>query len=254
VKRPPPREAWKAQQRGGWEVIWAPYIWGSALDGDVGVGGHEIEIDMSFRDVLDHLDYGIFLPVEMRYGRWAAVIELMASKISGERGLTRLPFESVDVESNQMTIEMSPRYRITRPGPVDVDLIAGFRLWQVSSLLRLSDGVNRTTGLGEMWFDPIVGSRAIARVGKSFIIQTRGDVGGVGVGSKFTYQLLGILGYQVSSRVTLAAGYRYLSVDFENDDDDFLFDVAMKGAIVGAAIRLGGGGTTFGNGPIPVGK
>ncbi len=236
-RRPAPPPERKHHER-GWEVIWAPYLWASGLDGQVGVGGNVVEIDMSFSEIFDHLDYGIFIPVEMRKGRWSAVIELMAAKISGQSALPRTLFETAELESNQMTIEVSPRYRMTRPGPVDVDLIGGFRLWQISSNLVLSDGVDLTTGLGEMWFDPIFGTRAIAEFRNGFVLQTRGDIGGFGVGSEFTWQLLGVVGYRISSSTTLAGGDRYLKVDFEDDDDDFLFDVAMKGFIVGAAIRL----------------
>ncbi len=236
VEQPPPAPVWKLQER-EWQVTWVPNLWASALDGQAGVGNNVVDVDMSFSDIFDHLDYAVFLTTEMRKGRWAGVIELLAVKLSGQRAVPRTVFETAELDANQTMIEISPRYRVTPPGRVDVDLIGGIRLWAVSSTLILSDGVALTTGIGDQWVDPIIGSRLIAELGRGFVIQTRGDIGGFGVGSEFTWQLMGLLGYNINRGATLLGGYRYLDVDFE-DDDGLLFDVAMKGLILAAAIRL----------------
>jgi opacity protein-like surface antigen len=41
------------------------------------------------------------------------------------------------------------------------------------------------------------------------------------------------IGYAFSDLFTLGLGYRYLDVDFE--DDDFLIDVKFQGPVIGAA-------------------
>jgi hypothetical protein len=54
-----------------------------------------------------------------------------------------------------------------------------------------------------------------------------GDVGGFGVGSEFTWQAFGGIGYKFDSqgRYSMLAGWRHLSVDYENEG--FLWDVSM---------------------------
>ena len=50
-----------------------------------------------------------------------------------------------------------------------------------------------------------------------------------------SWQAYGLVGYDAWSKVALGAGYRYLSVNYE--DDLFLFDVRLRGPVVGAAIH-----------------
>src|SRR5690606_12827508 len=57
-----------------WTVLWPIYLWASGIEGRVGVGGNVIEVDISFSDVVENLDGALFLPLELRKGRWAAVL------------------------------------------------------------------------------------------------------------------------------------------------------------------------------------
>ena len=54
-------------------------------------------------------------------------------------------------------------------------------------------------------------------------------IGGFGAGSKLTWDVMGALGYEVSDTVSLIAGWRALSVDYENLTA--IFDVVMSGWI-----------------------
>jgi len=63
-----------------------------------------------------------------------------------------------------------------------------------------------------------------------------GDVGGLSVGSRLTWQALGSVNYAWSESLTLKAGYRALHVDYRNSG--FLYDVAQHGPAVAATYRL----------------
>ena len=41
-----------------WQHEIAPYVWGSAMDGTVGVGDVTAESNLSFGDILDNLEFG----------------------------------------------------------------------------------------------------------------------------------------------------------------------------------------------------
>ena len=63
-----------------------------------------------------------------------------------------------------------------------------------------------------------------------------GDIGGFGVGSHLTWQLLGGVQYDVSSRWSLSAGWRHLDINY--DHKGFVFDAAMDGPILGAVYKF----------------
>ncbi len=225
-----------------WTVLWPIYLWASGIEGRVGVGGNVIEVDISFSDVVENLDGALFLPLELRKGRWAAVLEVIAIKLGDQRGRPGRVFDRVDFESDQTLIELSPRYRLTRPGPLTLEALAGLRLWHLSTTLTLHPAdpllPELTLGTGALWVDPIIGVRALAEPGGGWRLNGRGDLGGFGIGSEFTWQLIGLAGYEVASGTTLFAGYRHLDVDFEDEDDGFIYDTGTGGWVIGVAIRL----------------
>src|SRR5690606_38484066 len=115
-----------------WTVIWPIYLWASGIEGRVGAGGNVIEIDVGFRDLVKKLDGALFLPLELRKGRWAAVLEVIAIRLGDQRALGGRPFDRVDLESDQTLSELSPRYPLTRPGAPPLAALAGPRLWPLS--------------------------------------------------------------------------------------------------------------------------
>lgn len=62
------------------------------------------------------------------------------------------------------------------------------------------------------------------------------DIGGFGVGSDLTWEFMPALSYRFSDAVSLALGYRWLDIDF--DDSDFEFDAAQFGWLLGLGIAL----------------
>jgi hypothetical protein len=48
------------------------------------------------------------------------------------------------------------------------------------------------------------------------------------------YQVLGVLGYKIKRSIILQADWRYLDVNYRNNDSGYLFDVAQSGGAVGA--------------------
>jgi len=57
--------------------------------------------------------------------------------------------------------------------------------------------------------------------------------------ARLDYQVAGLLGYKISRKCVLLAGYRYLSVDYRpNGKKDFIYDVTMPGLVIGATINL----------------
>jgi len=82
-----------------------------------------------------------------------------------------------------------------------------------------------------------VGGRIEASLSPKVLVDVLGDVGGWGSGSQLEYQWAGLLGYRLSSKWALQAGYRYLYVD-KHSGRDVIFKVATSGVIFGINLTL----------------
>lgn len=242
------RSAWKSttnvsdtiRQPEGWEVLFTPYLWTSGLEGEVGSRGRSAEVDLSLSDIVKNLDGALMLPIELRKGRWGLFSELILIKLSDQSGTPGPLFGSVEVGADETLVQLLPFYRIIPQDPVALDVLAGGRLWHISAELDFTPGVLEgvIVDATERWIDPIIGVRTIAEIGKRWRIHGYGDLGGFGISSDFTWQLLGTIGYQIGGGTVLRFGYRHLDVDFENEENGFIFDTVTGGWILGVSIRL----------------
>lgn len=62
----------------------AIYLFASGLDGTVGAGGRDADVNMSFSDVLDDLQFGAMAAYSRSNGRWA----FMADAVIANLGVT----------------------------------------------------------------------------------------------------------------------------------------------------------------------
>lgn len=83
----------------------------------------------------------------------------------------------------------------------------------------------------ENWADPLMGARIQFPLSPKLVLTVLGDAGGWGAGSQLDYQILGTVGYKLSSKLTLGVGYRYLYVNYR--PGSFVYDTAMSGAMIG---------------------
>jgi hypothetical protein len=216
----------------GWGFLIKPYLFASGLDGDVGTGDATEDIEASFDDLLDDLNFGAMLQLEVvpPESPWRVLVDLWFVQLE-ETGVAPGPMETeVDAEIDQFMGELSVAYELMDDGRLDV--LGGIRYWDLSSELEGGD----SSAEGEVdWIDPLVGARSLLPLGERFFVLLRGDVGGFGVGSDISYNLGAGVGWSISKTFELAAGYRYVYVDY---DDDVVYDVAQSGPLLGLVIRL----------------
>jgi hypothetical protein len=170
------------------------------------------------------------------------------------RGVEPHPvIDDIDFDLDMTMLEFGAGYRIKdwefeNGQRLGLDLFAGARYWHVEIETKLSI----TPGLLEVmpssvtlrgsrdWLDPLIGGRLRWQASEKLALGVRGDVGGFGAGSDFTWSALGLLHYEVSPNVSLFAGYRALEIDYVDGsgDDRFEFDALMHGPVFGAAIQF----------------
>jgi hypothetical protein len=120
-----------------------------------------------------------------------------------------------------------------KPSPrIDVDLMAGSRLWSVKSTLALSaDVAQRQREKSPTWADALLGARLRWHASPKWNFSVEGD-GGAG-GSKATGEGMAAASYDFSRWWAGYAGYRYLYEHYEKND--FFFTGHLAGPVIGAA-------------------
>ncbi len=121
--------------------------------------------------------------------------------------------------------------------------MAGARLYYVyaDAKVTLSEGgglppLKAERSSDNVWVDPMIGVKGRLQGASSWFLTGWGMIGGFGVSSDIAWDVFGGVGYEVSDRWSLIAGYRGLGVDYESSD--FLFDVTAHGPIFGAAFHF----------------
>ena len=69
---------------------------------------------------------------------------------------------------------------------------------------------------------------------KKFLYTLTGEIGGFGIGSKFSWQLEGLAGYHFSDLFYVMGGYQIISMDYEkgSNNSNFVYDMDMFGPMI----------------------
>src|SRR5512136_2654340 len=221
----------------GWRVTVAPYMMGAAMNGTTAVAGQELDVDMSFSDILDNLQFGAMGLVVARKGNWgvggdAIWMALGANGTApGPLGITG----SADVNQGAFAF-----YGLRRLGPA-ADVFFGGRVNTLQAKLSFNGPGQRSADGSKTWFDPIVGLQLrTPDTGKRWHAQVYTEIGGFSVGSTFTWQVFPTFGVNLSKRSSLEVGYRWLDIDYSSGEDATLFkyDVLTEGPVMGFAFRF----------------
>ena len=216
----------------GWKYTVAPYIFGAGMNGTSVVAGQELDVDMSFSDILSHLQFGAMGLVVARKGNWgvggdAVWMALGANATSpGPIGVTG----SVDMNQGAFSF-----YGVRRLAPF-ADLMFGGRVNTLQGNLRFNGPNQRSVDGSKTWFDPIVGVQLrTPDTGKRWHAQVYTEIGGFGVGSSFTWQIFPTVGVKISKAASIDFGYRWLDIDYSSGDNLTLFkwDVLTQGPVIG---------------------
>lgn len=234
---PPPADAeTDADAEERWTRLVKPYVFATGVEGRAGGERGTSDIEADFDDILDSLDIGGIVALELvpPDSPWRILVDLIFARLE-EDGTAPGPLQSdVDATVDQLIVELVAAYEILDEGRLD--LLGGVRYWDLSVELDADlPGGTRSLDRDVDWLDPLVGVRSRLPLDERVDLLLRADVGGFGVGSDFTYNLGAAVGWAVSERTEIVVGYRYLDVDY---DDDILYDVALSGPIAGCIFRF----------------
>lgn len=223
----------------GWSLTAAPYLWAAGMSGTVGSFGlPPVEVDASFSDILDNLDFGAMFVSELRKDQYGLFTDFIYVKISGARGTPAgLLADRVSVDTQSLVFTAAGEYRIIDQPDVSLDVMAGARVWSVDT--EISFGGGALDGIaasdGDTWVDALAGVKGRFNVTPEIYLSGWAMAGGGS--SDFMWDLWGGVGYQFSDQFSAVLGYRGTGVDYDNGEG-FLFDVVQHGPILGATYRF----------------
>lgn len=216
-------------QEDPWEFSVAPYLWLAGIDGTVGFPNTPpAEVDASFSDIWDNLDFAGFLLFEANKGKFHSFLDFQYIKLGADATVEDVDRFELGVE--QVRIELGAGYRVYQTDTTNLVTYVGVMYNYIDNSLS---GGNVSLSESESWFDPAIGFKLRHRLTDHWILGCTGEYGGFGVSSDSTWQAVGTVGYQFNNGWTVIGGYRHQSIDYE--DDGYLYDTETSGPFLGAA-------------------
>lgn len=229
-----------APPQDGWRFQVTPYLWAAGFGGDVRLGRRvpSFRVDESFGDVLGDLDAGFFLTGLAIRDRLVLAADLSYVAVSRKGQLLASPPISAKGSLDQFSTTLLGGYRTVRGSGFDLDLLTGLRAWSINADVEVRAAgtpfLDRSESIG--WVDPILALRGRADLTPRFSALLIADLGGFSAGSRFTWQIAGLLNFQLSDSFFASAGYRHLAVDYR--EGGRRLDFELSGPVFGVTYRF----------------
>ncbi len=231
------------------EFTIVPYAWFPNIEGDVTIGQQTANADIGVDALLDNTEFAGMVQMEARFGRFGLFVQPNYFKLEESRSIL---LTDVDLTLKFSMIEFGGFFRLGEWGVVRkhpaayVDLMVGGRYWGIEQETDISSPFFITEREENVHLtEPFVGLRLVTYLTDHILFGARGDVGGFGVKgddvkSNFTWQAITFLGYEFNDVFGIEAGYRWLSVDMENEALPFdnEIDLDFEGMFAGISFRF----------------
>lgn len=225
-----------------WNVLLKPYFMFPNMKGTAGLKDlPDVDVNANPGDVFSHLQFGMMLYAEVENEEWAFSSDILYMKLGEELRKGTL-INGGNLNAKQFVWELDALKKIS-PW---FDAGVGLRLNSLKSDIQ----VNTISGQGQVtprvasgskaWVDPVIVGRLKTPGAKKFSAQLRTDIGGFGIGSKFTWQVQLDAIYRFSPLFDLGLGYRTIGVNYEkgSGQERFLYDVNTFGPVVKLGFHL----------------
>ncbi|MGH9323344.1 MAG: hypothetical protein ACRD3V_26110 [Vicinamibacteria bacterium] len=214
-----------------WQFFVTPFLWGAGIDGTVGLAGRDRDFEVSAKDLMKSLDFGIMGNFEARRNRLSFGADLVYTDLGKDVGLensSRTP----RLDMSMTIIEGNVGYGAFE----SLDILAGLR--GVISSVSLEEDSSTLAEVDGSFADPFVGARFRRDLTEKVWVNFRGDVGGFGVGSDFSWFVGATGGFRVSRSISLDLGYRVWNMDYENANELKRLDAVLAGFAFGLTFRF----------------
>jgi hypothetical protein len=212
-----------------WRYEATLYMLGASMDGTTGVNSLTADVDVPFSDILDNLEFGAMGRMRAARGHWAFGLDFIYMGLGASTD--RPP---ADVDLDQSLAELSVGFVYSDR----FESFVGLRYALISADIRFQGPLGTLRSGDVDWWDPFIGGRATFPMGENWKFKLRGDVGGFGVGSDFAWQVETLFTRAFSPGASFEIGYRWIDVDYRDDDTGFVYDVLTQGPQAGVTLRF----------------
>ncbi|SPJ30750.1 hypothetical protein [Falsiruegeria mediterranea] len=229
-----------AQAQDNWEWRVAPYLWGSALSGTAATvpGLPPVDVDASFSDILDNLDFAGMIAVRARNGRWGISGDLQYIKLNAASGPIGPNYGQAQAKIKNTIVSLFADYQVSQSQDHELWVSGGLRHWSVTTDLTFTPGAlpGRTANGSDDWVDPVIGFYGRKALGERTYVSGWAYAGGFGAGSESMVDVFGGFGYQFTPTTSGVLGYRYMAVDRRNGS--FVYDMKQQGPLMGVVFNF----------------
>lgn len=219
-----------------WEFLAEVYMMFPYMNGETGIGNNVIlPVESNPGDIFSNLKMAGMLYFEAKNTQWAITTDLIYVDLNQDVTPGTVIVEG-ELEARQFIWETAGLYRVLPYLEVGI----GGRLNNISIEADITkksfprDTEESYSSGAEIWFDPFIVTRLTKEIDDKWLFQFRGDLGGFGVGSDFSWQAQAYAGYKFSELFQLTAGYRILSMDYDkgSDTERFIYDMNLSGPVI----------------------
>jgi hypothetical protein len=229
----------EAPSSNDWTFSGNLYVWTPSIKGETTTGK---DIDVSFSDILNNLDFTLMGGMRANKGRLSLLVDVIYMNVEDtsnhtlSRGdLLKLSVTNVDLQAWIVTPMVA--WTVIDADRLKLSLLAGARylyLWAEADFeTRVLETTSHSSPSGSTHFwDGIVGAQGTIDLNDTWYLPFLADVGTGD--TKLTWQLFGGIGYRFGT-LDLVAGYRHLEWDFDSNDKggELLNDLYISGPMLG---------------------
>lgn len=220
----------------GWQFVLTPVLWNASVDATLSDddSGGELPINPDYRFfTLENLDDYMSLKFEANHGRLGFLFDSLRARYQDEASNK---FASFTVGTELGFVQASARYQPF--SKYKLDLIVGVQqsFLDIDQTRIIGSLPGSTTKYSFDWTDPLIGARYQHPIATKWLIWLRGSMGGFNVSTQRIIDISTDVQYLINPTVSFTIGYRYLEIDFK--DDDVLYEVALDGVHIGLGIHF----------------
>lgn len=220
----------------GWTFVLTPVLWNASVDATLSDGdsGGDLPINPDYRFfTLENLDDYLSLKFEANNGRIGFLFDSLRARYEDDTSNTLAGFT---VGTELGFVKAAVRYQLFDDHKLD--LIAGVQntFLDIDQTLIVGSMPSSITEYSYDWTDPLIGLRYQYPLSQKWLIWLRGNMGGFNASTQRIIDLSTDIQYLMNTNISFNMGYRYLKIDFK--EDDILYDVALDGIYLGLGIHF----------------
>jgi len=224
-----------ASQDDGWRLRLTPYLWAPSVDGTLKVDGDGGDAEEEGGSALDYLSGAAMLSIEARRGDWSILGDFVWASFDMEGTLDGPLMTPFEASNEEVVVGLAAARTIARGESGRVDGVFGLRYLHADVGVDPQGGTGLDHSASANQFDPFLGLRGHFGGDSGLFGNPYGDVGGFGISSDLTWQLIAGSGWAWDWG-DVQLGWRAIGYDFE--DGGLLYDLTASGPFLAVSFQL----------------